>query len=115
MTIREHISAYQSEILRGNLMPARAAEILTELSVLRGNITEEIMQREMDYNKVLLDFLDSEKTANRAKIRSMVTPEWEAMKTARNVENVADGMEKILKYMLRVQEREYGSGRNMSV
>lgn len=112
LTIRERISSYQSEILKGNLLPARAAEILTEMSALLGNINEEITQRDIAYNKVLLDKLESEKSANKAKIMAGITPEYEAMRVARNTEKVAIEVIRSLKYFLRTQEEELRQSSN---
>ena len=112
MNIRERIQSYQSEILAGNLLPVRASEILTELSALLGNISEEIMQRDVAYNKVLLSYLEVEKSANRAKIKSDITPEYEAMRTARNAEKVAVEMIRSLKYLLKAQQEEFRQSNN---
>lgn len=106
-TIRERIKEYQGEILKGGLMPQRAAEILTEIASLLGNISEEITKQEMAYNKVLLGYFDTEQTANRAKIKADTTPEFLAMKTAKNTEKQAISLIGSLKYFLKVWEREY--------
>jgi hypothetical protein len=112
MTIRERIQSYQSEILKGNLMPQRAAEILTEMSALLGNINEEITQRDIAYNKILLKELDLEKSANKAKIKAGITEEYEAMRTARNTEKVAIEVIRGLKYYLKSREEEFRQSNN---
>ena len=65
MTIREIISKHQNELAKGDLMPARAADILTELSALFGNVLDEVAVREVAYHKVLLLALETEKSANK--------------------------------------------------
>lgn len=112
MSIRERIQSYQSEIIKGNLLPGRASEILTELSALLGNINEEITLRDMAYNQVLLNFLESEKTANRAKIKAGTTAEYESMRTARNTEKTAVELIRSLKYYLKAKEEEYKQSNN---
>lgn len=112
-TIREIIQEKQGEILKGNLTPVVAAEMLTELSAIIGNLNDEITKRDVEYNKVLLEWYDSESTANRAKIRANITPEYEAMRTARNTKDLAIEMIRSLKYFLRAsgdEMREAGGG-----
>lgn len=106
------ISDYQNEILKGNLLPVRASEILTELSALLGNINDRITETDMLYNKVLLEYLETEKTANRAKIKANITKEYEDMKNARNTEKVALEIIRGLKYYLKAKEDEYKEGKN---
>ena len=101
------VSDIQGEIARGNLMPARAAEILTELSALLGNISEEITQRDYEYNLVLLQFLENEAKANRAKIKAEVSKEYLAKRRAYNTRDLAIELIRSLKYFLRASEQEY--------
>lgn len=111
-TIRELINDYQSEVLRGNLLPGRASEILVDLSALIGNILDRITETDMAYNKVLLNHYDSQKTANRAKIMAGTTKEYQEMKDARNAEKVAMELIRSLKYFLKAKEDEYKIGNN---
>jgi hypothetical protein len=106
MTIREIIKGKQNEILKGNLLPQRASEILVELSALVGNLNDEITKRDMEYNKILLDYYDQETTANRAKIKAGTTPEYEAMRRARNTKDLAIELIRSLKYFLKAFEEE---------
>ena len=110
-TIREIITANQNEILRGNLLPQRAAEMMTELSAVIGNLNDEITKRDMEYNKVLLEHYDREATANRAKIKAGTTPEYEAMRTARNIKELAVELIRSLKYFLKSAEEERQTSR----
>lgn len=109
-TIREIIGDYQSEVARGNLMPERAAEILSELSALLGNIGEEITRTEIAYNKVLMKCYDEESTANRAKIKAGITSEFEQMRIARNTKELCLEMMRSLKYLLKAKSEEFQSG-----
>jgi hypothetical protein len=106
-TIREMISAYRSEVTRGNLAPQRAATILTQVAALVGNVNEEILRREMEYNRVLQLALDSNEKANRAKIRAEGSDEYRLMREARNSLAEAVELMRSLKYYLKVQEREF--------
>ncbi len=112
LTIRERIQQYSSEILSKNYTPQRVAEILLEASAIYSNVLEEVKQRDIAYNKLLLDCLDSEKTANRARIKANITPEYELMRDAHNAEKVILEMTKNAKKWLRMQEEEYRMGSN---
>jgi hypothetical protein len=70
------IEQLRREVRDTDLPPTRAAEVLSKLTALMGNVLEEIRDAEMLYNRVLLAHLDSDEAANRAKIRAQVTPEY---------------------------------------
>ncbi|MEK7111883.1 MAG: hypothetical protein AAB875_01010 [Patescibacteria group bacterium] len=105
-SIRQLVQDIQGEIAKGNLMPQRAAELLVNLSALLGNIAEEITQRDYEYNLVLLQFLDNETKANRAKIKAEVSKEYLAKRRAYNTRDLAIELIRSLKYFLRAQEQE---------
>ena len=107
MTIRERINEYQTEIIKGDLFPERASIILNEISALYGNILDRIKDTEMIYNKVLLQNLEEEKKANRAKIKAEISPEYADLKDATNTEKVAIQMIRSLSKFLKVKENEY--------
>jgi len=108
MTVRQMVEEIQKEIrTTPDLLPDRAAELLNKLSALTGNIADEIRQADVSYNRVLLEFLSHEEKANRAKIHSEVTPEYERKRIARDTYKLADELIKSLKYYLRVKEEEY--------
>ena len=111
-TIRERVNLIQNEILKGDLSPARASDMLVELSAIFGNVNEEIRQRSMEYNKVLLDFYESETKANRAKIRAEISPEYEAKMIAINTKELLVEMVRSLKYFLKSSAQEYSIGNN---
>lgn len=110
-TIRQMVGEIQGEIAKGNLMPARAAELLTQLSALLGNISEEITQCDYEYNLVLLQFLENEAKANRAKIKAEVSKEYLAKRRAYNTRDLAIELIRSLKYFLRAQEQEMREAR----
>ncbi len=112
MSIREMIASYQSEVLAGNLLPIRASEILTEVSALLGNINDEITKRDMEYNEYLLKCLETEKSANRAKIRAGISEQYKLMRDARNGEKSAVELIRSLKYFLKSKEEEFRQSGN---
>lgn len=110
-TIRERVSDIQNELLAGNLTPARASEMLVELAAIFGNINDEIRVRDVEYNKTLLQYLESEEKANRAKIKAETTPEYIAKRTARDTKDLALELIRSLKYYLKSAEDEFGVGK----
>ena len=111
-SVRKMILEVQAEVRKNpDLMPDRAAEILNLLASLTGNVSQEILERDIDYNKVLLQFLESEGKANRAKIKAEISPEYRAKMEARNTQALAIEIIRSLKHYLRVKQEEYQSGK----
>ena len=114
LTIRERISEYQNEILKGDLMPDRAAEILTQISALLGNINDRIKDCDIIYSKVLLKHLETQEKANRAKIVAETSQEYDDKRTARNTKELTIEIMRSLKYFLRSKEEEIRASRFQS-
>ena len=111
-SIREIIREFSNEILKGDLAPVRASEILTELSALYGNVLDCIKDADVAYNVVLLKYYEEEKTANRARIKAEITKEYSDKQDARNTEKIMLEMTRNLKYFLTAREEAYRAGKN---
>lgn len=111
MSVRDLVRAMQKEVRDTDLQPDRAAEILTKLSALFGNVNDEIRQADMDYHVVLLKHLDSEAKANRATIRAQTTSEYLRAREAKDTLKLVDEMTKSLKYFLKAKESEWRAAR----
>ena len=111
MTLRDLIGGIQQEVSKGDLMPERAAELLNQLSALIGNVNDQIMMTDAEYNKVLLHNLDNEKKANRAKIIAESSPEFMAKQQARNTKELVIEMQRSLKYYLTAKKEEQQASR----
>lgn len=112
-TIRDIIYEYQSEIAKGNLLPVRAGEIVTQLSALVGNCNEAIREADYKYNLVLLRHLEGEEKANRAKIRAECSKEYLDKREARDAKELVIEMIRSLKYLLRSYEEEIRTSANL--
>ena len=112
MTIREHVKSIQEEVVKGDLLPGRASELLNTLSALIGNINDEIRVRDVEYARTLLRELEGRDKANRAKIVAECSPEYQAKEEARDTKEVALQMIGSLKYYLRAKEEEFRIGGN---
>lgn len=106
MTVREILKTAQREIAAGNLLPLRAAELLTKLTALIGNVAEEIREADAAYATVLLHYLESEEAASRAKIRAETTQQYLRKREARDTKELLIEMIRSLKVYLRTQEEE---------
>jgi hypothetical protein len=106
-TIRQIVTAIRDELREGDIQPERAAEMLNTLSSILGNISDEIRKRDLAYNQKLLECYHSEAKANRAKILAETSPEYQSMRTAKDMEKEAVEMIRSLKYFLKVKEREW--------
>src|SRR3990167_2288620 len=106
MNIREMIKGIQEEVLKGDLLPGRASELLNTLSALIGNINDEIRRRDIEYSQTLLRALEGQEKANRAKIVAECSPEYLAKREARDTKELSLEMIRSLKYYLRAKEEE---------
>ena len=105
-SVREFVHVIQREIRDTDLLPDRASALLVQLSALLGNINAEIREADMDYAMRLLSCLNSDETANRAKIRAETSPEYMRKREARDTKELALEMIRSLKYYLRAKEEE---------
>lgn len=113
VTVRELVRSYQREIQQtADLLPDRAAELLMQLSALMGNIADEIREADSEYAVTLLHFLDTEKKANRARIRAEISPEFRRKQEARDTEKLVVELTRSLKYFLRVKSEEMQMSRH---
>lgn len=113
MSVREMVKSYQREIQQTpDLQPERAADLLMRLSSLIGNVLDEIREADAEYAVTLLHFLDTEKKANRAKIRAEISPEFRRSREARDTEKLITELTRSLKYFLKAKADEYAMSRH---
>lgn len=107
MSVRELIKQMQTEI-RGvsDLQPTRAAELLLKLTALLGNCADEIREADHAYAVVLLQFLDADEAANRARIRAETSLPFLRKREARDTRELAVELVRSLKYFLKSKEEE---------
>jgi hypothetical protein len=105
-TVRSLVRDMQVEIRDTDLQPDRAAELLTRLTALLGNVNDEIRQADHDYANHLLMCMSSEDAANRAKIRAETSVEYLRKREARDTKELVVELVRSLKYFLRSKEEE---------
>jgi len=89
-----------------DLQPSRAAELLTKLTALLGNCNDEIREADHAYAVVLLQFLDSDEAANRARIRAETSMPFVRKREARDTKELVIELVRSLKYFLKAKEEE---------
>lgn len=107
MNVRNLVKSIQREVLNSSdLMPERAAELLTHLTALIGNCNDEIREADGLYASVLLGHLDAEDKANRATIRAQTSAEYQRKREARDTKELCVELSRSLKYFLRSKAEE---------
>jgi hypothetical protein len=101
MSVREMVRSIQSEMRQGDLAPSSAREHLNTLTALLGNCNDELRQADMNYSQVLLGHLNSEETANRARIRAEISPEYARKREAKDTRDLVVEMIRSLKTVIR--------------
>jgi hypothetical protein len=107
VTVRGLVKEMQAEIRDSDLQPARAAELLTRLSALFGNCLDEIREADMEYAKVLLEALNGEEAASRAKIRAETSTQYLRKREAHDTKDLVQELTRSLKYFIRAKESEW--------
>lgn len=106
MTARDLIESIRREVRDTDVQPARAAELVTKLTALLGNVNDEIREADAEYAGVLLECLTADEAANRAKIRAETTPAYERKRHARDIKEVAIEMIRSLKCLVKSYSEE---------
>lgn len=106
MTVREMVRAMQTEMRHPGLLPERAREILVQLSSLYGNCLDEMREADHAYSVVLLQCLDANEAANRAKIRAQISPEYQRKREASDIAELVLESIRSIKVVLKSLESE---------
>lgn len=110
-TIRDMVRAIRAEVRdSADLQPDRAAVLLIKLTALYGNTLDEVRVADMAYNAVLLDALNGDEAASRAKIRAQVSPEYARAREAKDTERLTLELSRSLKKFLQLKGDEMRSG-----
>lgn len=106
-TIREMVRQMQQEIRdTPDLLPDRAAGLLMKLTAIMGNCNDEIREADHAYAVVLLQYLDADEAANRAKIRAETSLPFVRKREARDTKELVIELVRSLKYFLKSKEEE---------
>lgn len=107
VSVRGLVREIQVEIRDAtDLLPDRAAGLLTKLTALIGNCNDEIREADAAYAVVLLLCLEANEAANRARIRAETMPEYQRKREARDTKELAIELSRSLKYFLKAKSDE---------
>jgi len=107
MSVRDLVKSIQRELRdTADLMPDRAAEMLNQTTALLGNINDELRAADSDYKRILLASLRNNEKANRARIEAETSPEYDRMREAQHVKELAVEMIRSLKVFLKSKQEE---------
>lgn len=105
-TVRQMVAAIQHEVQEPELAPTRAAALLLKATALLGNVTQEIRDADAAYAHVLLDCLQTEAKANRARIVAETTPAYARKRQARDTHELLVEVCRSLKVYIRAASDE---------
>lgn len=107
------IQEIQEEVRDTDLQPIRAAELLTKLSALMGNCNDAIRKADVEYNHILLKWLETEGKANMARIKAECSPEYLVKRETRDTKELCIEIIRSLKYFMRAKQEEWQAGNNI--
>lgn len=105
-SIRERVGAIQKQLRDGALTPDLTRESLVTLTALMGNVNDEMREADHEYKLVLLDCLQGDEAANRARIRAEVTPQYQRAREAKDTRDLVIEMIRSCKAYLRSLDQE---------
>jgi hypothetical protein len=106
-TVRALIREMQTEVRDSDLTPDRAAELVTKLAALYGNVLDEVRRTELAFNAVVRAYLSEDGVAlNKAEMLAKGAPEYEEWRIARDTETLTKQLLSSLKAMLRAKADE---------
>ena len=106
MTIRERIREIQVKTRDQAMTPAMARDFLVTLTALLGNVNDETREADVNYKRVLLNCLDTEEKANRARIRAETSAEYLRAREAKDTRDLVIEMIWSCKAYLRSLDEE---------
>lgn len=110
LSVRERVKQIQTELRSGDVVPARARELLMTLTSLLGNCNVELQRTESAYTQVLARELDAEQKANRARIKAELSDEYQAKQEARHTVTLVTELIRSLKIVIKSVEEEMRLG-----
>lgn len=106
MTVRERVRAIQKELRDGAITPDMARESLVTLTALLGNVNDEQRLADAEYKLVLLECLQSESKANRARILAETSTQYQRAREAKDTRELVIEMTRSCRAYLRSLDEE---------
>jgi hypothetical protein len=106
LSVRERVRLIQRDLRDGALTPVTTRDALVVLTALLGNVNDEQRAADVDYKRILLTALQSEESANRARISAEVSPEYLRAREAKDTRELVIEMIRSCKAYLRSLDEE---------
>ena len=107
MTIREQIIQYKDKLSsKKELTPEDASKILVELTAIWGNVNSNLIDAQMDFNKIKLKYLDEGTSVAKAEIKAQISDEYKWYQEVKGYSELVKEMIRGLKYYLRACQDE---------
>jgi hypothetical protein len=107
VTVRSLIREMQVEVRESDLTPDRAAELLTKLAALYGNVLDECRRTELAFHSIVRAYLSEDGLAvNKAELLAKGSPEFEEWRIAKDTETLTKQLLSSLKAFLRAKADE---------
>lgn len=105
-TTRQIVTDIQTECRVTEVLPQRAAEMLTTLSAILGNLNQESRTADLAYDVKYLELFRIHDAANRAKLFANVTTEYARKREAKDTQEEAKQLVITLRQILRTHGDE---------
>jgi hypothetical protein len=105
-TTRQIVDEIQIECRDTEVLPVRAAEMLTTLSAILGNLNQELREADLAYDVKYLELFRIHDAANRAKLFANVTTEYAKKRQAKDTLEEAKQLTITLRQVLRTHGDE---------
>ena len=106
MTVRDRVAAIQRRVLTEAVTPKLASEMESQLSALLGYILHAVTDAQIAFNETLMECYAREAKANRARILAETTPQFRALREAKDAHAMAVEMIRSLRQMQRMYSEE---------
>lgn len=113
MTIKERINDYRNQLQdMSEVTNEKANRILVELSALSGNITTELINRQMIYNQKKMECLEEVKSVARAVMMAETSEEYRNYQEVKGYQELVRDLTRSLKYFIRSLGDDWEMSRN---
>jgi uncharacterized protein (DUF1501 family) len=110
MSVRQMVKQAQADMLKAAMLPEQQREWHSKLTALLGNVQAEIREADALYAAVLLDIMNTEQKANRARIVAETTPAFHRKREAHDTEKFLMEMLRTLRQNMRSLSDEMRMG-----
>jgi len=106
-TTRDIINKYRNRLADAtNLSPVEASQYIVELASYMGNITELLVEKQMNYNKKKAKCLEEVKSVAKAEVKAQCSEEYREQQEVKGYLSLITELIRACKYYVRASEDE---------